>query len=54
MTNTPWGLWSAAGKEKKDMHVTQGSLTATMDDSKRIRINKHMKGTEHDEFGRKA
>jgi hypothetical protein len=24
--NTPWGMWTAAGREKKDLHVTQGSL----------------------------
>jgi hypothetical protein len=22
LRNTPWGLWSAAGKENKDLHVT--------------------------------
>jgi len=48
-------LWSAAGKEKKDATVTQGSLmTATMDDNMRHGVSEHMKGKEHDDFGRKA
>ncbi len=25
-SDTPWGQWTAAGREKKDLHVTQGSL----------------------------
>ncbi len=32
----------------------QGSLTATMDESKRHRVDEHMKDKEHDNFGRKA
>ena len=52
--STPWRLWSAARKEKKDDYVTQGSLTATMDDSRRHRVSEHMKGKKHDDFGRKA
>jgi hypothetical protein len=47
-------LWSDAGKEKKDDYVTQGSLTATMDDNRRHMVNEHMKGKEHDNFERKA
>jgi hypothetical protein len=54
MDITPWGLWSDAGKDKKDDYVTQGSMTATMDDKRRHRVNEHMKGKEHDNFGRKA
>ena len=46
--------WLQAGKEKKDHYVTQGSLTATMDESKRHRVSEHMKGKEHDDFARKA
>jgi len=53
MANTPWGLWFAAGKEKKDLHVAHGSLSATMDASKRYRLNEHMKGNHQDDFGRK-
>ena len=47
-------MWSGAGKEKKDNYVTQGSLTATMDDNMRHRLSEHMKGKEHDDFGRKT
>jgi hypothetical protein len=47
-------LWSPAGKEKKNDYVTQGSPTATMDDNMRQRVSEHMKGKEHDDFGRKA
>ena len=47
-------MWSAAGKEKKDDTVTQGSPAATMDDKRRHRVSEHMKGKEHDDFGRKA
>ena len=54
MANTPWGLWSAAGKEKKDSHVAQGSLSATMDDHMRHKLIEHMKGTHQDDFGKKA
>ena len=51
MANTPWGLWFAAGKENKDSHVAKGSLSATMDDSRRHRLNEHMKGKQQDDFG---
>ena len=34
--------------------MTQGSLTTPMDDSKRHRVSEHMKGKEHNDFGRKA
>jgi len=54
MANTPWGLWSAAGKEEKESHVAQGSWSATKDDNKRHRLNEHMKGKQQDDFGRKA
>ncbi len=52
--NTPWGLWTAAGREKKDLHITQGSMSATVDDSKRVRLDKQMKELGHSEFERKA
>ncbi len=54
MVNTPWGLWSAAEKEKKDLNVSQGSLSATMDYSRRHRLNEHMQRKQKDDFGRKA
>jgi hypothetical protein len=54
MDNTPCGLWSVAGTEKKDDTVTQGGLTATMDDNNKHIENEHMKGKQHDDFGRKA
>jgi len=50
----PWGLLSDARNDKKDVYVTQGSLTTTMDDSRRHMVNEHMKNNEHDNFGRKA
>ena len=54
MANTPWGLWTAAGREKKDMQVAHGTLSATMDDIMRHKVNEHMKGKEREDFGRKA
>ncbi len=54
MANTPWELWPSAEKEKKDLNVSQGSLSATMDDSRRQRLNERMRGKQHDDFGRKA
>ena len=54
MANTPWGLWSAAGKENKDPNVAHVSLTTTMEDSRRHMLNEHMKRKPHDDFGRKA
>ncbi len=54
MANTPWGLWTAARGEKKDMRVAHGTLSATMDDNKRQRISEHMKSKQHEDFGRKA
>ncbi len=47
-------VWLAAGREKKDMQVMQGTLTATMDDNKRHRVSEHMKSKQHEDFGRKA
>jgi len=52
--NTPWGLWTTIGKEKKDHYVTQGSMTATMNYNRRHIVSVHMKGKEHDDFARKA
>ncbi len=54
MGNTPWGLWSAAEREKKDLSVWQGSLSATMDDSRRHMLNDHMQGKQKEDFGSKA
>ncbi len=54
MARTPWGLWTSVGREKKDIQVTQGTLTATMDDNMRHRVSKHMKYKQHEDFGRKA
>jgi hypothetical protein len=54
MANTPRGLWFATGKEKKDLHMAHGRLSATMDDNMRHRVNEHMKGKQHEDFGRKA
>ena len=51
MANTPWGLWTAARREKKDMQVAHGTLSATMDDNKRQRVNEHMKGKEQQRLG---
>ncbi len=36
------------------MHVTQGSISAIMDDSKRHKLNKFMHDMEHKEFRREA
>jgi len=38
--NTPWGLWSAAGKENKDLHVTLGSISAILDDNRRHKLDR--------------
>ncbi len=54
MANTPWGLWLSAEKEKKDSSVSQGSLSATMDDNMIHKLNEHMRGKQHDDFERKA
>ena len=54
MANTPWGLWTAEGREKKDMQAAHGTMSATMDDNKRHRVNEHMKSKEREDFGRKA
>ena len=52
--NTPWGMWTATGREKKDMQLAQGALSATMDENKMHRVNEHMKFKEKEDFGRKA
>lgn len=54
MANTPWGLWSVAGKENKNPNVAQGILIRNIEDSRRHMLNEHMKGKPHDDFGRKA
>jgi len=54
MANKPWGMWTAAGREKKDMQVAQGNLSATMDDSRRHMVNEHTKVKEKEDFWRKA
>jgi hypothetical protein len=52
--NTPWGIWSATEKVKKDLSVTQGSLSTTMDVSRRHKMYIIMKARDHKEFARKA
>ncbi len=52
--NTPWGLWTAAGGKTKDLHMTQGSLSAIVDDSRRHNLDKRMRERSHTEFERKA
>ncbi len=52
--NTPWGLWTAAGREKKNLHVTQGSLLAIIDDIKRYKLDRLIQAMGHQEFERKA
>jgi len=52
--NTPWGLWSAARKEKKDMHVTQDNISTMIDDIIRHKLDRRMRAMEHTEFQRKA
>ncbi len=52
--NTPWGLLSTAGKGHKDLQVSQGSLSAIMEDNKRHWLNKQFEGKPHEDFGRKA
>jgi hypothetical protein len=52
--NTPWGLWSAAGKGQKDLQVSQGSLSPTMDNIKRYKLNEHLTNKQSDDFSRKA
>jgi len=54
MPNTPWGLWTAAKREKKDLQVAQGTMSATMDDNMRHIVNEHMKDKQQEDFGRKA
>jgi hypothetical protein len=31
-------MWTTAGKEKKDKHVTQGGISAMIDESKRHKL----------------
>jgi len=50
LRNTPWGLWSAARKEKKNLHVTHGSMSTMIDDSRRHKLDKRMRPMERMEF----
>jgi hypothetical protein len=52
--NASGGLWSAAGKVKNDLNVTQGSISAKLDDIRRQILDKEMQAKPHIEFGRKA
>ena len=40
--------------EKNDLQVAQGTLSATMDESRRHRFNEHMKGNQQEDVERKA
>ncbi len=50
----PWGLWTDAAIEKKDMHVTQGSVAAILDVSRRYSLDKEIQAMKQGEFERKA
>ncbi len=39
---------------RKDLHVTQGSLSATVDDNMRHKMDRFMRARDHKEIARKA
>jgi hypothetical protein len=52
--NTPWGLWTAASGPAKGIIVSQASITAIMEESRRAQLDIDIRQRDHTDFGKKA
>jgi hypothetical protein len=52
--NTPWRLWTAAEGAAKEVQTSQATITATLDETRRAKIDRDMRGRDQTDFGRKA
>ena len=53
-TNTPWRLWTAAKGAASEVHISQATMTATIDETRRRKIDGEIRKRDHTDFGRKA
>ena len=52
--NTPWRMWTASEGAAKEMQTSQATVTATLDETRRIRIDNELRKRDQTGFGRKA
>jgi hypothetical protein len=52
--NTPWGLWTAACGHAKDNVISQASITAIVEESRKTQLVRQIRKRDHTDFGKKA
>ena len=52
--NTPWRLWTVAEGATREIQISQATLTATMDETRCMKIDGEIRQRDHTDFGRKA
>jgi len=50
--NTPWGLWIAASGPAKDTVVSQASITAIVEESRRTQLDRQIRQRDYTDFGK--
>ena len=49
-TMGPWGLWTLAAEPAKDTYVSQASITAVMEESRRTHLDMDLRQRDHTDF----
>ena len=52
--NTPWRMWTATEGAVNEMQTSQATLTVTLDETRRMKIDIEIWKRDHADFGRKA
>ena len=52
--NTPWHMWTASEGAVSEVQTSQATLTATLDETRKVKINNEIRRRDHTDFGRKA
>jgi hypothetical protein len=47
-------MWTAAKGALKEVQTSQATLTATLDETRRVKIDNDIRRRDHTDFGRKA
>jgi len=52
--NTPWRMWTATEGAVTEVHTSQATLKATLDETLRMQIDNEIRKRDHTDFGWKA
>ena len=52
--NTPWRMWTSTEGAVNEVQTSQATLTATLDGSRRVKIDKDIRKRDQTDFGKKA